>query len=234
MYGGGASKWSLTGPSAECTVMANYDARRTVGAWTEATGDWLRLWTRLTTSVFDTQRAMAAAFGLSATHPDDGTVASAIPSMTYHREDWTYDRNVGSIDEIGVGAAVSFTKRITEADVREFAMASGDTNRLHLDEAFAGETRFGRRIAHGTLVAGHISAALARLPGVTIYLSQDVRYLGPVEIGEEVTAECEVVEDLGDDRYRLTTVVTNEEGRTVIDGEAVVLVDELPAVAAEE
>ncbi len=55
-----------------------------------------------------------------------------------------------------------------------------------------------------------------------------------VDIGETVTAICEVVEDLGDGRYRLTTVVEDEDGETVIDGEAIVLIDEVPEDALDE
>lgn len=216
--------------------MTNYDAGDVHGAWSEATGGWLRFWTRLTESFIESQRATAAAFGLAAIEPGDGSggeAASPLPSMTYAREDWVIERSVDSIADLSIGDSVSFSKSITDADVRAFARASGDTNRLHLDDAFAAETRFGERIVHGTLVAGLISAALARFPGVTIYLSQDVRYLRPVKIGDALTADCEIVEDLGDGRYRLVTVVTDEAGETVIDGEAVVLIEAMQEGAAE-
>jgi acyl dehydratase len=126
-----------------------------------------------------------------------------------------------------VGDQVTFSKTITDADVRRFAASSGDTNPLHLDEEFAEGTRFKSRIAHGTLVGGLISAALARLPGLTIYLSQDLEFHAPVRIDDRASAECEIVEDLGRNQYRLTTTVSVDE-EVVIDGEAVVLVDELP------
>ena len=90
-------------------------------------------------------------------------------------------------------------------------------------------TRFGGRIVHGTLVSGLISAALARLPGLTIYLSQDLEFLKPVEIGDRLTAVVEIVEDIGNGRYRLTTSVENEDAEPVIDGEAVVIIDEPPS-----
>jgi acyl dehydratase/CBS domain-containing protein len=143
----------------------------------------------------------------------------------YEREDWTFETTADG--DLGVGDGVSFAKTVSEADVEAFAQASGDTNRLHLDEEYAAGTRFGRRIAHGTLVAGIISAALARLPGMVVYLSQDTSYLGPVDVGDRVTAECTVVEQVGESRYRLTTEAT-VDGETVVDGEAVVLVDPLP------
>jgi acyl dehydratase/CBS domain-containing protein len=144
----------------------------------------------------------------------------------YERDAWTFAYR-GDDDAVAVGDTVTFTKELTTDDVEAFAEASGDTNRLHLDEEFAAGTRFGGRIAHGTLVVGVISAALARLPGTIVYLSQDVSYLGPVPIGTEVTATCEVVEDIGQGRFRLSTAVDTAE-TTVVDGEAVVISDELP------
>jgi acyl dehydratase len=138
------------------------------------------------------------------------------------------ERSVDADEELGVGDVVSFTKQITEEDVLAFAGISGDTNRLHLDDEFAEETRFGRRIVHGTLASGLISSALARLPGMTVYLSQDLRFLKPVDIGSELTATVEIVEDLGDRRYRLDTTVETADETTVIDGEAVVLIDPAP------
>jgi len=147
----------------------------------------------------------------------------------YEDADWHYEY-VGDESQIDVGDMIRFSKTLSADDVEAFADASGDTNRLHLEEAYAVETRFGERIAHGTLVAGTISAALARLPGLTVYLSQEVSYLGPVAIGDSVTAECRVVEQLREDKFRLTTTVTRADGETVIDGEAVVLSDPIPAV----
>ena len=148
----------------------------------------------------------------------------------YEDDDWETEF-VGTEDGIEVGDSVRFTKTISAADVEAFAEASGDTNRLHLDAEFAAGTRFGERIAHGTLVGGTISAALARLPGLTIYISQNLSYLGPVTLEERIRATCEVVEDLGRNRYRLNTRVAGGDGETVVDGEAVVVVDPLPETA---
>ncbi len=161
----------------------------------------------------------------------------------YEDADWYFEHH-GEEDGLTVGDVIRFRKVLSDADVRAFAEASGDTNRLHLDDEFAAETRFGGRIAHGTLVSGTISAALARLPGLTIYLSQDLRFLGPVEVGDTIAAVCEVVEDLGDGKFRLVTAVydvsdveagkKDEEGARVIDGEAVVLVDDIPYTVEEK
>jgi acyl dehydratase len=171
---------------------------------------------------------MAANRTMFPTLATDGRRPPVSPEMTYSRADWTFERTGDGDGLVSVGDRVRFSKRLTDREIREFADASGDTNRLHLDDDFAARTRFGRRIVHGTLVSGTISAALARLPGLTIYLSQDLQFLGPVDVGETVTAVCEVVESLGDDRYRLTTVVEDDTGEPIIDGEAIVLIDDVP------
>lgn len=155
-----------------------------------------------------------------------GTAATA-----YDEPGWQFERDGDG--EVAVGDTVRFEKALSETDVERFAEVSGDTNRIHLDPAFAEATMFGGRIAHGILTAGLISSALARLPGLTIYLSQDLRFLGPVEPGETVTAVCEVIEDLDKGKYELATTVYGADGEVVIDGDAVVLVDELPEVADE-
>lgn len=155
------------------------------------------------------------------------------PDTTYEDENWEFESRTVSRDHPTVGDIVEFSKEITDVDVRQFAHASGDTNRLHLDEKYAAETRFGGRIVHGTLVSGVVSAALARLPGLTIYLSQEVSFLGPVHIGASVRAVCEIVRDLGGDKYLLSTDVYADDEQ-VIEGEAVVLVDELPERAHVE
>ncbi|MDJ1431546.1 MaoC family dehydratase [Halostagnicola sp. A-GB9-2] len=156
-------------------------------------------------------------------------VSAPIPSVEYSDLDWEFERTTDTPDHISVGDTVTFEKTLSEDDVQAFAHISGDTNRLHLDDDFAAKTRFGKRIVHGTLVSGLISAALARLPGLTIYLSQDLEFQGPVGIGDRVSARVEIVDSLGNDQYRLETLVRDEDAdETVVEGEAVVLIDEFP------
>ena len=125
------------------------------------------------------------------------------------------------------GQRATFSKTITEADIRGFADLTGDGNPLHLDAEFARRSRFGRPVAHGLLVAGMISAALGtRLPGAgAIYVSQSLRFLKPVFPGDTVTATVEVTawqEDRG--KVTLRTTCANQSGDAIIDGEAVLLV----------
>ena len=147
----------------------------------------------------------------------------------YEREDWSFGYHGADDTQVSVGDVAEFSKRLSERDVEAFAEVSGDTNRLHLEESYARETRFGTRIVHGVLGLGLVSAALARLPGLTIYLAQEISFLGPIEVGDRATARCEIIDDLGSSRFRVGTTVTDSDDETVLDGEAVVLVDELPS-----
>jgi 3-hydroxybutyryl-CoA dehydratase len=125
-----------------------------------------------------------------------------------------------------IGASASRTKQITDEDVRLFAQVSGDTNSIHLDEAYAAATPFGRRIAHGLLTASLISAVIGNdLPGVgSIYLGQDLKFKAPVFIGDVVTATVEIVKYREDKRIMtLRTTCVKADGTLVIEGEAVVI-----------
>jgi len=128
--------------------------------------------------------------------------------------------------EIQVGDTASMTKQISDEDVRTFAEISGDKNPVHLDDEFAAQTFFKKRIAHGALSGALISAVLGMvMPGPgTIYLSQTLNFKAPVCIGEEITARLEVTAYRANKRITtLKTEVLNQEGKLVLDGEAVVI-----------
>ena len=190
-------------------------------AWVKATG-------HLVKSAVEVNRATLAAYGFS-----DGERTSGGPSVAYGRPEWELESESDEPGELSVGDRITFSKTLTDEDVAAFADISGDTNRLHLEESFAEESRFGDRIVHGTLVSGLISAALARLPGLTIYLSQDMTFLAPAYIGDRLTATIEVVDDLEDNKYMLSTDVHNESDNQLINGEAVVLIDPVPEIDDE-
>ena len=122
-----------------------------------------------------------------------------------------------------VGEEATFTKIISDEDITTFAKISGDENPVHVNDAYAKGTMFGGRIAHGILVTGLISAVLGTvLPGPgAIYMSQQLRFLAPVRPGDEATARAKVTEwDTEKGRITLLTEVTNQDGVTVITGEA--------------
>jgi acyl dehydratase len=131
-------------------------------------------------------------------------------------------------DDLTVGQSAEYSKVVSDEDVKLFAKITGDFNPVHIDEEAAAKTRFGGRIAHGMLSGGLVSAAIAnKLPGEgSIYLSQTMRFTAPVRIGDTVTVSLTVLELLSKKRVRLATVCRNQNGETVLDGEATILVDE--------
>lgn len=124
------------------------------------------------------------------------------------------------------GDTAETTRKIEQADVDAFAEITGDHNPVHVDEAFAQQTRFGRRIAHGMLTASLISSVLAnKLPGEgSVYLGQTLQFVAPVFSGDEVTARV-TIKEVREDKpiVKLETVCINQRGETVIRGEASVL-----------
>ena len=130
---------------------------------------------------------------------------------------------------VKVGDRAEFEKTVTAEDVQRFADVSGDTNPLHRDPAYAAKTRFGQCIAHGMLSAGFISAALGTKLApdcCVIYLSQSLRFLRPVKVGDTVRATVEV-KGIEPEKRTLTleTVCFNQNGEPVVKGEAVILLD---------
>ncbi|MEW6333288.1 MAG: MaoC family dehydratase [Thermodesulfobacteriota bacterium] len=122
----------------------------------------------------------------------------------------------------------TFEKRvtITEEMIGDFARATGDGNPIHLDESYAKGTIFKTRVAHGMLQAGILSGILGmEFPGIgTIYLSQTLKFTKPVFIGDTLTFHLKVLEIHGEkNRLRLETVCTNQDGNTVLTGEALVM-----------
>lgn len=129
------------------------------------------------------------------------------------------------IEDLEIGMTRSLMKEVTDLDIELFAQVSTDRNPVHLDDAYAMDTIFGGRIAHGMLTAGLISAVIGeQLPGHgTVYLGQSLKFLAPVRPGDMVTAEVEVLEiDYAKRRVRLDTRCL-VDGKPVLKGEATVL-----------
>jgi acyl dehydratase len=130
------------------------------------------------------------------------------------------------IGAIAVGDGAELIRRVAAADVAGFVDAVGDENPVHSDRAYAARTPFGEPIAPGIWTAGLVSAVIGtRLPGPgAIYLSQDLRFLRPVRLGDVIRARVEVLETQPErNRVRLRTVCTNQRGEDVLTGEAVVM-----------
>lgn len=140
-----------------------------------------------------------------------------------------------AFEDLQIGQEAAIRQIVSEDDVKRFAQLTGDTNPIHLNEAYAANSRFGGRIAHGLYTASLISAVFGtKLPGPgAVYLSQTMKFRAPVFIGDEVTALVEITA-LDPARQRATFFCTCSVGdKVVLDGEAQIMVPTRDEIEAE-
>jgi 3-hydroxybutyryl-CoA dehydratase len=130
------------------------------------------------------------------------------------------------IETVAIGQSTTFTHTITDHDIHTFATLSGDHHPQHTDDAYAQNTRFGQRIAHGALVVAYISAAFTEhwrrfiqdhtdQPAIS-YGYDRIRFIKPVLIGDTLTVEHRIAELApADDKAFAQLTVTNHHGETV-------------------
>lgn len=96
------------------------------------------------------------------------------------------------IEDVKEGDSFSFTEKITEAMVGQFAQLSGDLSPLHMDQAFALKRGFRGRVVHGSFLTSFFSRVVGmHLPGKNAILqSMDVKFLAPVYIGDTLTIKA--------------------------------------------
>ena len=129
------------------------------------------------------------------------------------------------IEDMEIGMTRSMRKLVSDRDIELFAEVSGDRNPVHLDEAYAQDTIFAGRIAHGMLSAALISAVIGeQLPGHgTVYLGQNLKFTAPVRPGDLVEAHVTVTA-IDHSRRRVTLETHCRVGDTVVlKGDALVL-----------
>ena len=128
---------------------------------------------------------------------------------------------------IAIGETATFSKTIAERDLLLTAEITGDHDPLHVDAAYAATTPYGKRIAHGALVLGLMSACASAVSqraiangaeGRPASLGYDrVRFLKPVFIGDALTARYIV--DSADQtagRTEAACTVANQHGETCL------------------
>lgn len=127
-----------------------------------------------------------------------------------------------SLEEIEIGMSVSYSQTVTDADIKAFAGISGDRNPVHLDENYANNSRFKKRIAHGMMTASYFSALFGtKIPGEgCVYTYQSLNFKKPVYVNDTVEAIVTVTDiDLEKRRVKFKTVC-KVDNKTVTDGEA--------------
>lgn len=107
-----------------------------------------------------------------------------------------------SFEDYTVGERMTSPARtITEADVVNFAMITGDWHPIHSDAEYAKQSPFGQRIAHGMLTMS-LGGSLCMWMGPNVFspksfiafLAMDeIRMTAPTFIGDTIHWEGEVV-----------------------------------------
>lgn len=127
-------------------------------------------------------------------------------------------------------------KTMTDAHFLFFAGMTGDNHPIHYDDEYAKTTRFGKRVAHGLLIASMTATGASSLSpliegSIVAFVEQSSRFLKPVLIGDTISPELEVTEllsktDMG--LVRLTTRVKNQRGEIVLEGTHAYLIKKRP------
>ena len=128
--------------------------------------------------------------------------------------------------QLVLGQKATVKKIFTHEEVKAFANSSQDANPIHLDKEYAAKTFFKKPIVHGMFVASLFGGMLgSELPGNgTIYLGQNLKFIKPNYVGEELTAIIEIINIRGDKPiYTFSTKCYNSKGELTIDGEAVIM-----------
>ena len=126
------------------------------------------------------------------------------------------------LEKIEIGMEVSYTQTITDSDVKAFSGISGDKNPVHMDDEYAKNSRYKKRIAHGMLSASFFSALFGtKIPGEgCVYVAQSLRFKRPVYLDDTVVASVIVTSvDLKKKRVFFQTLC-KVNNKIVIDGEA--------------
>jgi acyl dehydratase len=131
-----------------------------------------------------------------------------------------------TFEEIQIGDTAEYSKKMTRKIVDTFAQISGDDNPLHVDREYGAKSRFGANIVHGMLASALICRVLGvQLPGEgTIHVSQSLKFIKPIYIGETVTARITVTEkNVENKRIKMKTIILNNDGEEATVGEAEVI-----------
>ncbi|MDS1369865.1 GNAT family N-acetyltransferase [Aliarcobacter butzleri] len=126
------------------------------------------------------------------------------------------------LEEIEIGMSASYSQTITDADIKAFAGISGDRNPVHLDENYAQNSKFRKRIAHGMMTASYFSSLFGtKIPGEgCVYTHQSLNFKRPVYINDTVEATVIVTDiDLEKRRVKFKTMC-KVDNKIVTDGEA--------------
>lgn len=132
------------------------------------------------------------------------------------------------------------SRTITEGDVFTFGGITGDLYELHTSQAYAKNTIFGERIAHGMLGLSVMHGLMTRTShtegtGLAMIGWEKIRHKGPILFGDTVQTFWRTTE-ARESRSRPDAGIVveflelyNQRGECVLEGEVALLVRKRPA-----
>ncbi len=88
------------------------------------------------------------------------------------------------MSQLSIPDRLVLERTFTQADFDAFAELSGDDNPIHVDAAFAAQSRFGRTVAHGVMLYSVVRGMAALLVPDGQQASQQVMFAAPTYAGE--------------------------------------------------
>jgi phosphate acetyltransferase len=128
-----------------------------------------------------------------------------------------------TFDEIELGKPVSFSRTLTRTDVDALALASGDLDPFHLDEAEAKSPAqpVAQAVGATLLVSGMLNR---RMPGPgSVVVSEELEYRGKVAVGDRLTVTITAREKRREGNVVVfDCVCENQDGERIVRGTATV------------
>jgi acyl dehydratase len=134
-------------------------------------------------------------------------------------------------DEVKVGDAFGDCVTVTETHLVLAAGMFGDFNPLHVDETYAGKSRFGGRILPGPFTSALVSSPVGMyFAGTAIaYVEHACRFRAPVRPGDTLATRWLVVNKLDKPKHAGGIVVMkceskNQHGDVAVEADGKILV----------
>jgi acyl dehydratase len=132
-------------------------------------------------------------------------------------------------DDLSIGhSMISPSRVVTSQDIFQFALLTGDTNPIHLDDEAAVQASFKRRIAHGALVlsiATGLAYQMGLVKGSVIFSEIRQSFKRPVYPEDQISIRLtvidrqEVARPANSGRVTLRAEILNQSGKTVQEGD---------------
>ena len=121
-----------------------------------------------------------------------------------------------AFSDVNVGDSITKEQTITDDMVREFVRISGDDNPIHVDDDFAKNSIFKKRIVHGMLTVASASPYFFELCGYNyVLVNMNIDFIKPVFINETVTTSLNIT-NKEESKKRLLVKIESRVGERLV------------------